>query len=224
MLAPTVAQDHHRGLILLAGCSLARPLALQEATCPGLCGDTSLLSRVASSSSAHTTLAAAAAAMNALRYRLGFALRETGQAMERLGATLQGIYSWKEQSESWMCGARGSVWRGSLHLQRLCACCDGARCARCCSRCAALLCCCCCCRPAPPHLAPVITNTTNTTITTTTTTQPTSRSPAAVARAQRGPQAAERRRHELGRAVGAGRRRRHGWRPLLDLVQRDRAR
>ncbi|KAI8473967.1 MAG: trimeric LpxA-like protein [Monoraphidium minutum] len=34
--------------------------------------------------------------MNALRYRLGFALRETGQAMERLGATLQGINSFQE--------------------------------------------------------------------------------------------------------------------------------
>lgn len=34
--------------------------------------------------------------MNALRYRLGFALRETGQAVERLGATLQGINSFQE--------------------------------------------------------------------------------------------------------------------------------
>jgi hypothetical protein len=37
--------------------------------------------------------------MNALRYRLGFMLRETGQAVERLGATLQGINSFQEQSE-----------------------------------------------------------------------------------------------------------------------------
>lgn len=36
--------------------------------------------------------------MNALRYRLGFALRETGQAVERLGATLQGINSFEEHS------------------------------------------------------------------------------------------------------------------------------
>ena len=34
--------------------------------------------------------------MNALRLRLGFALKETGQAVERLGATLQGINSWQE--------------------------------------------------------------------------------------------------------------------------------
>jgi hypothetical protein len=37
--------------------------------------------------------------MNALRYRLGFALRETGQAVERLGATLQGVNSFQEHSE-----------------------------------------------------------------------------------------------------------------------------
>ena len=36
--------------------------------------------------------------MSAILYRLGFALRETGQAVERLGATLQGINSFKEHS------------------------------------------------------------------------------------------------------------------------------
>lgn len=37
--------------------------------------------------------------MSVVFYRLGFALRETGQALERLGATLQGINSFREHSE-----------------------------------------------------------------------------------------------------------------------------
>lgn len=35
--------------------------------------------------------------MNALKYRLGFALRETGQALERVGCVLQGINSYAEE-------------------------------------------------------------------------------------------------------------------------------
>lgn len=37
--------------------------------------------------------------MNVLRNRLGFALRETGQALERLGCRFQGINSFEEESE-----------------------------------------------------------------------------------------------------------------------------
>jgi hypothetical protein len=51
-------------------------------------------------------------ALTLLRYRLGFALRETGQAMERLGATLQGINSFQEQSEA-AGGPRGAGIRGA---------------------------------------------------------------------------------------------------------------
>ena len=36
--------------------------------------------------------------MNAL-YRFGFMLRETGQALDRLGSTLQGQYAFREQCE-----------------------------------------------------------------------------------------------------------------------------
>ena len=36
--------------------------------------------------------------MNALRNRLGFALRETGQALERVGCIFQGINSFEEES------------------------------------------------------------------------------------------------------------------------------
>jgi hypothetical protein len=50
-------------------------------------------------------------ALTALRYRLGFALRETGQAMERLGATLQGINSFQEQSAwPWGTGEGAGPW------------------------------------------------------------------------------------------------------------------
>jgi hypothetical protein len=41
--------------------------------------------------------------MNVLRNRLGFALRETGQALERLGCRAQGIDSYLEEGE---CAAR----------------------------------------------------------------------------------------------------------------------
>ena len=37
--------------------------------------------------------------MNLLRNRLGFALRETGQALERLGCVWQGINSFEEESK-----------------------------------------------------------------------------------------------------------------------------
>lgn len=46
--------------------------------------------------------------LQAARYRLGFALRETGQAVERLGATLQGVNSFQEQSERFGGGGRGA--------------------------------------------------------------------------------------------------------------------
>jgi hypothetical protein len=32
-------------------------------------------------------------------YRLGFMLRETGQALDRLGSSVQGIYAFREQRE-----------------------------------------------------------------------------------------------------------------------------
>lgn len=35
--------------------------------------------------------------LRALVYRVGFALRESGQALERVGCRLQGIYSYEEQ-------------------------------------------------------------------------------------------------------------------------------
>lgn len=38
--------------------------------------------------------------MNLLRYRLGFALRETGQALERVGCVFQGINSFEEEGAS----------------------------------------------------------------------------------------------------------------------------
>lgn len=44
----------------------------------------------------------AAATMNAalaLVHRLGFAMRESGQALERVGCRLQGIYSYEEKRE-----------------------------------------------------------------------------------------------------------------------------
>jgi hypothetical protein len=37
--------------------------------------------------------------MNFLRHRLGFALRETGQALEQAGCLLQGINSYVEECE-----------------------------------------------------------------------------------------------------------------------------
>ncbi len=37
--------------------------------------------------------------MNVLRNRLGFALRESGQALERLGCRFQGINSFEEESK-----------------------------------------------------------------------------------------------------------------------------
>ena len=40
--------------------------------------------------------------MNLIRYRLGFALRETGQALERVGCVFQGINSYEEESASRM--------------------------------------------------------------------------------------------------------------------------
>jgi hypothetical protein len=47
--------------------------------------------------------------MNVLRNRLGFALRESGQALERLGCVWQGINSHAEESRppelfSWLAG------------------------------------------------------------------------------------------------------------------------
>lgn len=37
--------------------------------------------------------------LNVLRNRVGFALRESGQALERLGCVFQGINSFEEESE-----------------------------------------------------------------------------------------------------------------------------
>ncbi len=37
--------------------------------------------------------------LKAVLHRLGFALRETGQALERAGCQLQGIYSFQEKRE-----------------------------------------------------------------------------------------------------------------------------
>lgn len=44
--------------------------------------------------------------LKSLGWRLGFAVRETGQALERAGCQLQGIYS-HEESREWMGWVQG---------------------------------------------------------------------------------------------------------------------
>lgn len=55
--------------------------------------------------------------MNVLRNRLGFALRETGQALERLGCRFQGINSFEEESEQQHCCLRDT--RTQTHRESL---------------------------------------------------------------------------------------------------------